>query len=242
VTPASDDLVVNAEPTADVDESETAELGVEDDLAEPSDVDAGEPKPKRRTRRGSRGGRGRKRKPAAANGHVDEVGQIVTDLSEAEALTSLVIDGLAEPQTDQQEPPLRRAPRIHVPDDRSTERQPDGQPDADGNATVEHDGAAEAVNEVPAEGDEAPQDGVPQRKRTRRGSRGGRNRRRKTSAAAEDGAANDEVSIAGDDGSGREEKAEGAERQEKAVSRKPASVGDPSGYVPMSEWLDDFDR
>jgi hypothetical protein len=60
------------------------------------------------------------------------------------------------------------------------------------------------------------------RKRTRRGSRGGRNRR-KPAAASDDTAADGDAPDA------------------PAAEPAPAT-GDEGGYVPMSEWLDDFDR
>jgi hypothetical protein len=71
------------------------------------------------------------------------------------------------------------------------------------------------VDEAEAE-EEVAADGQPKRKRTRRGTRGGR-RRRKTPANGEKAG----------------ETAEGAV----ATADEPPA----DGYVPMSEWLDDFD-
>jgi predicted RNA-binding protein with TRAM domain len=100
------------------------------------------PKPKKKTRRGSRGGRGRKKKPAAAASANGDA-----------------------PTGDQQPEPAAEEPAtvatIHVP-------QPDlGQ-------------SEDAVAEDGSSLDEQPKP----RKKTRRGSRGGRNRRRKPASTA----------------------------------------------------------
>jgi ribonuclease G len=101
---------------------------------EPKPVEAAEEqKPRKKTRRGTRGGRGRKRKTAAAEA----------------------------PSTDGREAPAEAdaAPRIHIPA-----------------ADLGQNGAAvESSN-----GDEAPKP----KKKTRRGSRGGRGRKRKTATPA----------------------------------------------------------
>ena len=107
---------------------------------EPSEEPAAEEKPKKKTRRGSRGGRNRRRKPAAAasaNG----------------------------------EPESPAVATIHVPDP-ELGRETD---DSDGDGPASEDG-------------EAP----PKRKRTRRGSRGGRNRKKKP--AGEETASTEPVS------------------------------------------------
>src|SRR5205085_2347858 len=101
------------------------------------------PKPKKKTRRGSRGGRGRKKKP-------------VTEI--------------AAPQDGDGAVPT---PKIHVPEPTLGEEP------------------AEAVETQPvsANGDAQAEDGeAPKpRKKTRRGSRGGRNRRKKPAAASANG-------------------------------------------------------
>ena len=110
--------------------------------------DEGAAKPKRKTRRGSRGGRGRKKKlqPEAA----------------------AAVDGAEPPR----EP---SAPRIHVPAADLVERSPASE---GSRKPAPSKGATKA--EIPTDGEVA----TPPRKRTRRGSRGGR-RRRKTPASAE---------------------------------------------------------
>jgi ribonuclease G len=101
-----------------------------------------QPKPKKKTRRGSRGGRGRKKKPAAAQANGDAPGP----------------DQPADAKTPEAAP----VATIHVPE-----------PDL-GQAEDAVDGESEARS-----AEEQPKP----RKKTRRGSRGGRNRRRKPAAS-----------------------------------------------------------
>jgi ribonuclease G len=130
-----------ARPKAAEPVEEAAEPEVE--AEEAADVAAmDEPKPKKRTRRGSRGGRGRKRKPAAAETNGQQPDEAAEPAAEAAAAT------------------------IHIPD-------PDlGRED-------------DAPPEVGAEGEPA---GEKPKKRTRRGTRGGRNRKRKPAATEAAGA------------------------------------------------------
>jgi ribonuclease G len=164
-------------------ETEVAKAPVEAVADEPpAEVEAGEvaalvaePPKKKRTRRGTRGGRGRK-KPGAAAG--------------AAAEPASEVDG------------RKPVPRIHVPPaDFAAEEEPSTEEPADEPAV---EAAAETDVEVAA-------DGQPKRKRTRRGTRGGR-KRRKAPANGDQ---------AGPD-------AEQAETQA-------------AEYVPMSEWIEDFD-
>jgi ribonuclease G len=166
--------------------------------------------------------------------------------------------------------PRRRAPRIHVPDapgslppspeviqeaieeTAAPETLPEvasGAPSADGD---------EPTAEV--DGDDA--DGqVVAKKRTRRGTRGGRNRRKKTPAELAAAAAGEAdeiatvavVTVVADDADldaepdlvvepvqeAEPEAVAEAELDETAADDAP---GEDPGYVPMSEWLDDFDR
>jgi ribonuclease G len=158
---------VEPEAVADAEETDQAE--------EEADAD-GAPK-KKRTRRGTRGGRGRK-KPAAA-----------AEPSGAEEAA----DGNGRP-----------TPRIHVP--------PTDFAEAEGSAP---DDVPEAGSETP-EADAPSEDGQPKRKRSRRGSRGGR-KRRKPAAAGEEASEGEGVAVAA-----------------------PPEEGEPE-YVPMSEWIDDFE-
>jgi ribonuclease G len=139
----------------------------------PATADAtAEPKPKKKTRRGSRGGRGRKKKPA-------------TEVTAAK-------DG------DGAVP----APKIHVPEPTLGEEPAE---------PVETEPVS-ANGDAQAEDGEAPKP----RKKTRRGSRGGRNRRKKPVAASANG---------------------GEETRGNAEEPEPAS----DEYVPMSEWIDEVE-
>ncbi len=148
-----------------------------DAVAADSESDA---PPKKRTRRGSRGGRGRKRKTAV----VAEVGD-----GEEPAVASE-----PEPEAEPDEQEQLPSPVIHVPD------RDLGEDDSD--SSTNGDGLTEP------------------KKRTRRGSRGGRARKRKPVAA---------VATASDlSGTSVEEAA-------------PSGNGSPEWeYTPMSEW-DSFD-
>ena len=172
--PAEDPPEAPAEPdtVADPEEAVVAEGEVVDET----------PK-KKRTRRGTRGGRGRK-KPAAATA--------AADTEEA------------APERDGR----KTTPRIHVPaPDLAVEEEPAADPESEPPAEV----TAEA--EVTA-------DGQPKRKRSRRGTRGGRKRRKP--------AAN----------GGTPEATELAETAEVAIA---VAEEPPPEYVPMSEWIEDFD-
>ncbi len=152
--PQDEVLEATVEPA---DEVGTAEVGERDE--------EGEEKPKRKTRRGSRGGRGRKRKTttvagASSNGEGTDV--VVDTAEEPESLP-------AEIEEESLAPPA--APRIHVPD-LELGRNGD-EPDEQAPATD----VAESVA-----GDSKP------KRKTRRGSRGGRNRRRKPVASLEEAA------------------------------------------------------
>jgi ribonuclease E len=171
--PEPDD--VEAEAAEDVTEA------VADDGAEPG-AD-GHPK-KKRTRRGTRGGRGRK-KPETA-------------VADDAAAADLADNGRSA------------GPRIHVP-------PPDLEATADaGEPEPAVDVAAAKVDaaEAPAAESDAPA----KKKRSRRGSRGGR-KRKKPATNGGDGAA----------AYGEPETAE------------PAGGDGVAEYVPMSEWIEDFD-
>ena len=188
------------DPEAEEPDEEEADFEDGDELEadEPADeavtaVNGSEPAaPKKKTRRGSRGGRGRKKKTAA--GAPVAAG-----------------NGSGEP-ADVAAPAVAR---IHVPEPGLGE--PDGSP-------------AEAA----ADETEAPRP----KKKTRRGTRGGRGRKKKTAAAV--GTATD----------GSLEPAPPQQEQAAAAGdEKPADAGDeqPAGteqktsdweYVPMSQWDD----
>ena len=133
-------------------------------------------------------------------------------------------------------------PKIHVPDfdleeKPARKRTPKAAPQAEQAQSEEAqpEEPAEAVAEEPAAEDgEEPKP----KKKTRRGSRGGRNRK-KTGAAAGAGAAaagtGAEAAAAGENGSTPADAEPAAEAS--TNGGEPAS----DDYVPMSEWLDDLD-
>jgi ribonuclease G len=163
---------------------ELAAVGEPEDTAVAEGDAVGETPKKKRTRRGTRGGRGRK-KPATATA------------TAAEQVT---------PERDGR----KTTPRIHVPSpDLAVEPEPEREPDA------ESEPSADATAEV-----EGTVDGQPKRKRSRRGTRGGRKRKKP--------AAN----------GGTPEEAEPADTADVAVAVAEES---PAEYVPMSEWIEDFD-
>ena len=180
---AADAAETAAEPatTVDepVDEAEPAEAGesegegVEEAAAAVADDGTEDgAAAKKKTRRGSRGGRGRKKKPAPAEGDgaVDEA----------------VADEAEQPEPVE---PTPRAPRIHVPaaDLGGTEvAAPRRRAEAEALAgetaqpAAEGDGEEQTVDAATATAVEIDETGEPKpKKKTRRGSRGGRNRKKK---------------------------------------------------------------
>ncbi len=198
------------EPEAEVEvaeaEVEVAEAEVE--VAEEPEVEAAETEAaaaeeaaKRKTRRGTRGGRRRKKQPAAEG----EVAPVDEAEPEAEEPAAEEVEAAAEI-------------RIHVPDETlGREEEP-----------VEADEAA------PAEDGAEPQP----RKKTRRGSRGGKGRKRKPAAGAAGENCGEAVA---------ETPVEPEQEPEPEPAAEPAAEPEPAGaqgegYVPMSEWIDDFER
>ncbi|HEU5214596.1 MAG TPA: Rne/Rng family ribonuclease [Gaiellaceae bacterium] len=186
------------EPTA-VDEPEPeaeADLAEEAEVEAETGADAEEaPKPKKKTRRGSRGGRNRKKKPAAAEA--------------AEA------DG-GEARDESPEPP--RAVTIHVPGE---DLGRDGSAEPAEPQVAEEPETAEEPTAAEAEAEEAPKP----KKKTRRGSRGGRNRKKKTAATTES-----------------QNGAEPATGPDETPEAEEATAEDGDfEYVPMSEWADELE-
>jgi ribonuclease G len=144
-----------AEPEPEDEAEETTEAVAEGAETAPA---------KKKTRRGSRGGRNRKKKPAVA-----------TDGSEpAEAPAAETAE----------EAPSAATPRIHVPDfELGDEPKPPRKRTPKPKSSVEEDReAAEQVVEAVAEETDGA-DATPPKKKTRRGSRGGRNRKKPAAAA-----------------------------------------------------------
>ena len=218
-TPGEAEVEAVADEVADDEESaEAAEAPLD-----------GEAPAKKKTRRGSRGGRNRKKK---------------TPTAEAEAT------GEAEPAPEDGATPAPkkpRAPRIHVPAvDLDGAREDGATIDVPADAPVDET-PAEAVTAEP--GEDEGEAAAPAKKKTRRGSRGGRNRKKKPAAAvvgangaqteleeAETELAEPEVSAA--EGNGAVESV-----AEPVAEPVVGPAGEPTSddYVPMSEWLDEID-
>jgi ribonuclease G len=199
---------------------------------------------KKRTRRGSRGGR-RRRKPAAAGdaGGGEADGEVTGEAPDLAANGSVSEPPIA--------PRQRRTPKIHVPDDPDA-AAPSPEVIQEAVADLGLDpGEVDVVETAVGDGDgDGADDGPPVVKRkTRRGSRGGKNRRKKPAVVAAE---------AGADGDGGavvltvvEELPVDSVPETVAVAIEPhegpgedvsGSETEAAGYVPMSEWLDDFDR
>jgi ribonuclease G len=201
-TDADDDGAVT-EPAPAVVAAGLAPLDVPD---EPAEVQAdGAPK-KKRTRRGTRGGRSRKKAPAAA-----------------------ASDAVTDGEAPKPAPKLR--PKIHVP---PLPIEPDDEPAAV--AVASSDLSEEDAATGEASESAAVSDGLPKRKRSRRGSRGGR-KRRKPAASTEQLAPETADELAG---VGAAESRSGNHGVSARVVEPSAQAGAPE-YVPMSEWIGDFD-
>jgi len=231
---------VDAESDAGLDESdkpedeepEVGELQLDEVDDEPEDApqealeaEAGETPAKKKTRRGSRGGRNRKKTPAAAAAEADG------DEPAAEAVT------------ETEDTPSTAGPRIHVPDfelgdgdqKHSTRKRAAAKPKP--SADEGDDEAAEQVAAAVAAGDDG-NEAAPVKKKTRRGSRGGRNRKKPAAAGAVAGAAVVE-SENGAEPVSDEPVAEAVPAPAAAADNGAEPAND--DYVPMSEWLEDLD-
>ncbi|MBA2476229.1 MAG: Rne/Rng family ribonuclease [Actinobacteria bacterium] len=221
----------------DDEADELDELDEPDALGEAAPVDetaeapgeTGEEAPKKRTRRGNRGGRGRKRKVEA----VSENGQAIE--ADDGATAAEPVDA-GEPVGEEAElveagvPPEAAAagPRIHLPSD---------QLGRDDDAT---------------DGDAPEGEGAPAKKRTRRGTRGGRGRRKTATEAttSADGEAVGALAVADPSSTETGEASRDGEAETAAATLEPAAQsasatrangdGEASGwdYVPMAEWDD----
>jgi len=107
----------------------------------------------------------------------------------------------------------KTAPRIHVPAPEPT-REPEPEPEAEAEAELQ-------VEVDPSADGDAATDGQPKRKRSRRGTRGGRNRKKPATNGEGDG--------------------ETATPAEADTPVAVAVIEEPAEYVPMSEWIEDFD-
>ncbi len=182
---------------------------------------------KKRTRRGSRGGRKRRRKPGDAGEGREEPADAVpaADGDEVVQAAGPAAQHAGDAGVSEDEPAVRprqrrsRAPRIHVP---AADLQ-----------VAETDGDASAG--APADADGAEAEPATPKRRTRRGTRGGRRRKKAPAAEGSEAAEASEESEASENGAVGDAAA-GEERERAAVE-----LGQDGGYVPMSEWLDDFE-
>jgi ribonuclease G len=203
------------------EEPEVVEAGSEAETIE-GESDDSEAPVKKKTRRGSRGGRNRK-KPAAAT----EDGEESTDEPEKTVTIHLPGDDLG------------RKAKVDAPAAPTEEHAaPDAEPAAD---------AEEQAAETEATEDgEAP---AP-KKKTRRGSRGGRNRKKKPAAetnGSEPGSDTEpedelESDVELEPAAEQEPEAElePTPEPERTPEPEPASTNGDWDYVPMSEWADEI--
>jgi len=244
-------VTAEAEAAEGVAEEEPGPVEEEEaEEAPAAGVVPGETPAKKRTRRGSRGGR-RRKKPAAttetAEGEDTAEPEATGEVAQPEAPT----EAAAEPgeETPREKappkprPPRRRTPTIHVPAEETRAPSSDGAAEpAAAEAEPEVAPSGEAQSEEVEQEPEPPAagDGAAPRKRTRRGSRGGRSRRKKAVAANGDGVTETDA--------GEPPAPEGVDAAEPVEPVETAAVaGAAAGtggeeYVPMSEWIEDFDR
>jgi ribonuclease G len=190
---------------SDADEVTADEVEEGEPVSKEDAVAAGaeEPVKKKRTRRGSRGGR-RRKKPVSAETWGNGAGPDPAPEATPE-------EAAVEEAPKARTPARRRPPRIHVPEHDAVA--------VEAGVDVADPEAADDVADSEAEDavTESSGDGATPRKKTRRGTRGGRKRRKPS--------------------------ADGEPAVEAAVEA-PGDVPEdaPAEYVPMSEWIGDFER
>jgi ribonuclease G len=219
------------------DESEDLELDDLEDETEAEDAVAEQPEapvdgddvpvtPKKRTRRGSRGGRNRKKKTATATGTGGAIAAAAANGGEVREVSDTAAPDTAAPIDEAAEEPT----------------------DEPGGPVIHVPGRDLGTEE----GDEP----TPVKKKTRRGSRGGKNRKKKTAAASGVGAAlataeaeadvepeAEEPAVADEEAAVVEElEAPGEAPLEEPAAEEPepeqpSQNGDGDwGYTPMSQW------
>jgi ribonuclease G len=219
------------EPTVAEEDEQAADLPEtepepEEQDAEPGEAAAGDgtTPAKKRTRRGSRGGRRRKKPATAAGATGDEATDARAEAAETEPVHEVEEAPPAAPKPKPARP-RKRTPRIHVPEGDGGPQEPtaaEAEPARNGDGDAEE--AVAGDEDATADGAAVSEDGATPKKRTRRGTRGGRNRKRKPSAAAvTDGEAGVLATADADSPQPADEPAHGDE------------------YVPMSEWIDDIE-
>lgn len=174
-------------PVEETVDAEAVDEGSEDEETVDAVAEDGEgAPPKKRTRRGSRGGRGRKKKPAGAPA---EQGETTEDaVSEAPA------EEEAQPAEGAEgEPPAKKKTRRGSRGGRGRKKPAAAGAAAETNGAAEPEGAQprrptihvpEPEADAASDNGDEPAGDTPARKKTRRGSRGGRRRRKPASATA----------------------------------------------------------
>jgi ribonuclease G len=204
-------------PEAAVAEPEPAEEAESESAESAPEAEAGAAPAKKKTRRGSRGGRNRKRKPAAAAGAEDAGTAEAAEAAEETRSVTIHVPGedLGKPEEAAEEP---------APEEPSAEETSD--------EVLDESGRESAASQTT--------DTATPKKKTRRGSRGGRNRKKKPAGAT--------AAQNGDspDGAEPEPEPEPLQREEPEPEQQQEASGngDQDGdfdYVPMSEWLDEID-
>ncbi len=208
-TDVVDDVLVDADEV-DVEVEDDADIELEPEAEEPDVVIDGDspaaaaPAAKKKTRRGTRGGKNRKKKPAAATGAAGEP----------------AADGPAE-ESPAAESSTAEAPAAEAPAEKPAK------------AVTIHLPPADLEDEPSENGDTS----APARKRTRRGSRGGKNRRKREAAVASapDGAAPEPTD------SMPEPTREPEAQPDPQRQPEPEEKTENFDYVPMSQWGDEFE-
>ncbi len=220
---APDELEALLEEPTDEAADESADEPTLEPADEPAAAPAAGPPKKKRARRGSRGGKGRAKTAPAAGASAA---------------------GEEPPVTESGDGPA--APRIHLPpSDLGEPGEPAAVPAADSGAEPATEPAAAEIEVAPGDEAAATTDGQPKKKRTRRGTRGGRKRRKPATNGTTPAAGvvdnGDEAPAAEPAEPGAAEPAEiAADLPVEVAAERPADET-PEEYVPMSEWIEDFD-
>jgi ribonuclease G len=204
-----------SEPEVEIEAAEVDE--VEDEVAEAAEGDE-LATPKKKTRRGSRGGRKRRKKPVTG---------------EAEAAAEGELEAGEAPETPEESPEPPRTVTIHVPGEEI------GRDGVEPVETVEAAelAAVEVEAEEPAGEADAVDGGEPKpKKKTRRGTRGGRKRRKPATAATNGDGAETEAEAPDEEA----QATEGPQGEEPQPVSTNGGTGD-WDYVPMSEWVDELE-
>jgi ribonuclease G len=259
----ADEPVDEVEPADEAEEAGESEAEAEGD--EPEAAAADGVAVKKRTRRGSRGGRRRKKKPAGAataDGSAESGDEVDEDDGDevAEQADEEVAAAAEAPLVEPAPAKARPAPRIHVPAAAIGRTDEDASEEEEAvEVAVEAELSETELSENELSENELSENGAEPtpRKKTRRGSRGGRNRKRKPAAAANgDSAAGEpaEPIEAAEPGEAPIEEAlvdvepapdpvpdAPAADAEPVSQAEPAEAGDP-GDDPFAQGMEDFER